>query len=191
MLKLLGFKYLTGNIMKWLSYKYLLWSVINITAREYRVALYHVSEWGHLINPKGINMILYLTLILKYWQYIVIALCSIVIVALLIRCNILDERNTSLKKEHELQLNTIVITNQAKAIELLKQQNETEKRISEVSERYEKQLNDTKTETIIKEKLQPIINNISDSSECFSAEWLSVQNETIRSANSNSNSSNW
>ena len=36
----------TGNIMKWLSYKYLLWSVINITAREYRVALYHVSEWG-------------------------------------------------------------------------------------------------------------------------------------------------
>ena len=77
-------------------------------------------------------MILYLTLILKYWQYIVIALCSIVIVTLLIRCNILDERNTSLKKEHELQLNTIVITNQAKAIELLKQQNETEKRISEV-----------------------------------------------------------
>ena len=50
--------------------------------------------------PKGINMILYLTLILKYWQYIVIALCSIVIVALLIRCNILDERNTSLKKEN-------------------------------------------------------------------------------------------
>ena len=49
---------------------------------------------------KGINMILYLTLILKYWQYIVIALCSIVIVALLIRCNILDERNTSLKKEN-------------------------------------------------------------------------------------------
>ena len=130
-------------------------------------------------------MILYLTLILKYWQYIVIALCSIVIVALLIRCNILDERNTFLKKEHELQLNTIVITNQAKTIELLKQQNETEKRISEVSERYEKQLNDTKTETIIKEKLQPIINNISDYSECFSAEWLSVQNETIRSANSN------
>ena len=43
-------------------------------------------------------MILYLTLILKYWQYIVIALCSIAIVALLIRCNILDERNTSLKK---------------------------------------------------------------------------------------------
>ena len=135
-------------------------------------------------------MILYLTLILKYWQYIVIALCSIVIVALLIRCNILDERNISLKKEHELQLNTIVITNQAKTIELLKQQNETEKRISEVSERYEKQLNDTKTETIIKEKLQPIINNISDSSECFSAEWLSVQNEAIKSVNSNSNSSN-
>lgn len=135
-------------------------------------------------------MLLYLTLILKYWQYIVIALCSIVIVALLIRCNTLDERNTSLKKEYELQLNTIVITNQAKTIELLKQQNETEKRISEVSERYEKQLNDTKTETIIKEKLQPIINNISDSSECFSTEWLSVQNETIRSANSNSNSSN-
>ena len=49
---------------------------------------------------KGINMILYLTLILKYWQYIVIALCSIVIVALLIRCNILDERNISLKKEN-------------------------------------------------------------------------------------------
>ena len=72
--------------------------------------------------PKGINMLLYLTLILKYWQYIVIALCSIVIVSLLIRCNILDERNTSLKKEHELQLNTIVITNQAKTIELLKQQ---------------------------------------------------------------------
>ena len=71
-------------------------------------------------------MVLYLTLILKYWQYIVIALCSIVIVALLIRCNILDERNTSLKKEHELQLNTVVITNQAKTIELLKQQNETE-----------------------------------------------------------------
>ena len=45
-------------------------------------------------------MILYLTLILKYWQYIVIALCSIVIVALLIRCNILDERNASLKKEN-------------------------------------------------------------------------------------------
>ena len=45
-------------------------------------------------------MILYLTLILKYWQYIVIVLCSIVIVALLIRCNILDERNTSLKKEN-------------------------------------------------------------------------------------------
>ena len=45
-------------------------------------------------------MILYLTLILKYWQYIVIALCSIVIVSLLIRCNILDERNTSLKKEN-------------------------------------------------------------------------------------------
>ena len=87
-------------------------------------------------------MLLYLTLILKYWQYIVIALCSIVIAALLVRCNILDERNTSLKKEHELQLNTIVITNQAKTIELLKQQNETEKRISEVSERYEKQLND-------------------------------------------------
>ena len=135
-------------------------------------------------------MILYLTLILKYWQYIVIALCSIIIIALLIRCNILDERNTSLKKENELQLNTIVITNQAKTIELLKQQNETEKRISEVNERYEKQLNDTKTETIIKEKLQPIINNISDSNECFSAEWLSVQNDTIRSANSNSNSSN-
>lgn len=135
-------------------------------------------------------MLLYLTLILKYWQYIVIALCSIIIVALLIRCNTLDERNTSLKKEYELQLNTIVITNQAKTIELLKQQNEIEKRISEVSERYEKQLNDTKTETIIKEKLQPIINNISDSSECFSTEWLSVQNETIRSANSNSNSSN-
>ena len=55
----------------------------------------------HLPNyPKGINMILYLTLILKYWQYIVIALCSIVIVALLIRCNILDERNISLKKEN-------------------------------------------------------------------------------------------
>jgi len=35
-----------------------------------------------------------------------------------------------------------IITNQAKAIEILKQQNETEKRISEVSERYEKQLND-------------------------------------------------
>ena len=52
------------------------------------------------IIPKGINMILYLTLILKYWQYIVIVLCSIVIVALLIRCNILDERNTSLKKEN-------------------------------------------------------------------------------------------
>ena len=67
-------------------------------------------------------MILYLTLILKYWQYIVIALCSIVIVLLLIRCNILDERNTALKKEHELQLNTIVITNQAKTIEPLKQQ---------------------------------------------------------------------
>ena len=67
-------------------------------------------------------MILYLTLILKYWQYIVIVLCSIVIVALLIRCDILDERNTALKKEHELQLNTIVITNQAKTIELLKQQ---------------------------------------------------------------------
>ena len=81
---------------------------------------------------KGINMILYLTLILKYWKYIVIALCLIIIVALLIRCNILDERNTSLKKEHELQLNTIVITNQAKTIELIKQQNETEKRISEV-----------------------------------------------------------
>ena len=48
-------------------------------------------------------MILYLTLILKYWQYIVIVLCSIVIVALLIRCNILDERNTALKKEHELK----------------------------------------------------------------------------------------
>ena len=97
----------------------------------------------HLPNYlKGINMLLYLTLILKYWQYIVIALCSIVIVALLIRCNILDERNISLKKEHELQLNTIVITNQAKAIELLKQQNETEKRISEVSELYEKQLKD-------------------------------------------------
>ena len=45
-------------------------------------------------------MILYLTLILKYWQYIVIALFSIVIVALLIRCNILNERNTSLKKEN-------------------------------------------------------------------------------------------
>ena len=45
MLKLLGIIN-TGNIVKWLSYKYLLWSVINITAREYRVALYHVSEWG-------------------------------------------------------------------------------------------------------------------------------------------------
>ena len=65
---------------------------------------------------------LYLTLILKYWQYIVIALCSIVIVALLIRCDILDERNTALNKEQELQLNTIVIKNQAKIIELLKQQ---------------------------------------------------------------------
>ena len=52
------------------------------------------------ITPKGINMILYLTLILKYWQYIVIALCSIVIVSLLIRCNILDERDTSLMKEN-------------------------------------------------------------------------------------------
>ena len=65
---------------------------------EFKSLCFDYTAFRQILS-KGINMILYLTLILKYWQYIVIALCSIAIVALLIRCNILDERNTSLKKE--------------------------------------------------------------------------------------------
>lgn len=123
---------------------------------------------------------IYLTLFLKHWQYIVIAFLFVFVLFLSNKCTNLNKDIIEQKLKHSIEIHERNNKFQEAIIENLKIQNETERRINEVIEKYEntKSINTVKTETIIKEQLQPIINQFN--SECFSSEWLSEQNNIIR-----------
>ena len=123
---------------------------------------------------------MYLLMLFKHWQYIVIAFLFVFVLFLANKCTNLNRDIAEQKLKHSIEIHEINSKSKDLIIENLKIQNETERRINEVIEKYEntKSINTVKTETIIKEQLQPIINQFN--SECFSSEWLSEQNSIIR-----------
>ena len=123
---------------------------------------------------------MYLLMLIKHWQYVVIAFLFVLCITIGIRCYVLSDSITEQELKHSIEIYEIRQDRLNKEIEMLNKQNEAERRINEVIEKYEntKSINTVKTETIIKEQLQPIINQFN--SECFSSEWLSEQNSIIR-----------
>lgn len=122
---------------------------------------------------------LILEILIKFWYLPVIFVLTLYILHLSNRVD--DLKGTIKENEVKCELAQSQVREQLleQAIKALQEANEKERRISEVAEEHVKDISErhTKTEIIIKEQLQPIINNLGDG--CFTSEWVHWQNKAI------------